>query len=252
MSGSILRIFERLRQRWFPPKCPVDPFDLRYGVDTSGLIAGRQLRSGHPHDAANCSYWGTASSLFDGALGRWQETLAETPYAIRDYTLIDIGCGKGRVLMLASNLPFRKILGVELSPALAKIAHQNLAKWQTLPHLCDDIAVLQADALEVPFPDSPILVYLFNPFNDHVTKLLLDRLILLCQSRSTPIDVVYTRPEHDGLFRQRPQIQLLWSGDIPFSEEDAAADYFHGKAQGCSIYRLGAGSSGPTSQMRNA
>jgi SAM-dependent methyltransferase len=233
MSASLLRIAKRIRQRLFPPKCPVDPFDLRYGVDTSGLIAGRQLRSGHPHDANNCSYWGTASSLFDGALAHWQETLAATPYSASD-----IGCGKGRVLMLASNFPFRKIVGVELSPTLTKIAHQNLEKWRTKPHLCNDIAILQADALEVAFPDSPVLVYFFNSFNAHVTQLLLARLLALSKSRSTPIDLIYTRPEHDDLFRQCAQMQLLWSGDIPFTEEDAAADYFRGKAQGGSIYRL--------------
>lgn len=241
MSGSVVHIAQRIRHRLFPPKCPVDPFDLRHGVDTSGLIAGRQLRSGHAHDAASCSYWGTASSLFDGALARWEESLAGTEYSSPDYSLIDIGCGKGRVLMLASNFPFRKIIGVELSPALTKIAHHNLEKWHATPHICDDIAILQADALEVSFPDSPVLVYLFNPFNAHVTRLLLDRLLALSNTRSTPIDLIYTRPEHDDLFRQCPQLQLLWSGDIPFSEEDAAADYFQGKAQGCSIYRLAPG-----------
>jgi SAM-dependent methyltransferase len=245
MPPGVLRIAQRICHRLFPSKCLVDPFDLRYGVDTSGLISGRQLRSGHPHDANNCSYWGTASSLFDGALARWQETLAATLYSVRDYGLIDIGCGKGRVLMLASNFPFRTIVGVELSPALTNIAVQNLAKWRSTPHHCNDIAILQADALEVPFPDSPVLVYFFNSFNAHVTALLLDRLRALSQTRSTPIDLIYTRPEHDDLFRQCPQMQLLWSGDIPFSEEDAAADYFHGKAQGCSIYRLPADRTDP-------
>ena len=55
-------------------------------------------------------------------IDQWQQTLAETPHGIQDYTFLDIGSGKGRVLMLASDAPFRHIVGVELSPALTAIA----------------------------------------------------------------------------------------------------------------------------------
>jgi len=237
---TLLHLFRQLRDRAFPPKPPIDPFDLRYGVDTSGLIDGRRLASGHVHDLHVHPYWATPPSLLAGALARWSESLANTPYSASDYTLIDIGCGKGRVVMLASDYPFRRVVGVELSPALAAIAQQNLVKWKQSPHLSNDLVVLHADALEVPFPATPVLVYVFNPFDAHVTQLLLDRLQTLSLTRTTPIDFIYTRPEFAELFKLYPQMRLLWEGDVPFSAEDAAADVFHGKAQGCCIYRLAA------------
>jgi SAM-dependent methyltransferase len=238
----LLRILRRIHRRAFAPKTTLDPFDLRHGVDTSGLIDARGLESGHPHDRHSASYWGTAPSLFQGSIARWIESLSDSPYPLSDFTLIDVGCGKGRVLMLASDLPFRAIVGVELSLSLASIAQTNLAKWNRSPHICKNVSVLNADALAIPVPDSPMLVYLFNPFDAHVTQLLLDRLQALAAKRSSPIDFIYTRPEHAQLFAQVPDMQLLWDGDIPFSAEDIAADVFHGTAQRCAIYRLPAAS----------
>jgi hypothetical protein len=236
---TLINVCRRVRDRLFPQKYPPDPFDLKFGVDTGGFVEAKRLVSGHPHDGHSVSYWGTATSLFQGAIARWSESLAATPCTIRDYSLIDMGCGKGRVVMLASDFPFQKVIGVELSPMLVSIAQQNLAKWRAMPHLCEDIGVLQADVLEVPFPESAVLVYVFNPFDAHLTQLLLDRLQTLSRSRSAPIDIIYMRPEYAELFDRVPNMHLLWSGDVPFSPEDAAADLFRGSAQGCFIYRLG-------------
>jgi len=236
----IIKICVRIRDRCFPPKAVADPFDQQYGVETGGFVDGRRLGSGHPHDRHSSAYWGTPSSLFDGVISLWRDTLITTPYSLRDYTLIDIGCGKGRVVMLASDVGFRKVIGVELNPALASIARQNLAKWQGANHICTDIAIHHADALDAPIPESPVLIYFFNSFDAYLTQLLLDRLQALSQTRSTPIDFIYTRPEHAELFERVPGMHLHWSGDVRFSAEDAAADIFHGSAQGCSIFRLAA------------
>jgi SAM-dependent methyltransferase len=229
-------LLARIYRRIFPPKIPSHPFDLRHQVDTSGLLYAPAITSGHPHDRHNTAYWGTAPSLFHGALARWQESLAGTPYTLADYTLIDIGSGKGRVVFLASEYPFRRILGVELNPNLTAIAGQNLARWQTTPHACADIAFLQSDALAVDLPETPTLLYLFNPFDAHVMQLLLTR--LQSAARFTPIDLIYTRPEHATLFDTIPGMTLLWKGEVPFTPEDTAADAFSTTQQNTNIYRL--------------
>ena len=46
------------------------------------------------------------------------------------YALVDLGCGKGRVLAVASELPFRRVVGVELSPILARAARRNARCWR--------------------------------------------------------------------------------------------------------------------------
>jgi SAM-dependent methyltransferase len=207
-------------------------------MDTSGLLFADQLASGHAHDDHINAYWGTPTSGFRGILDQWQQTLAETPHGIQDYTFLDIGSGKGRVLMLASDAPFRHIVGVELSPALTAIAERNMAKWNAVPHACNQIDVLNLDALLAPIPDSPVVLYIYNSFNLYVMLPLLERLQALALARSTPIDLIYAKPQQAHLVDAVPGIALLAAGSIPLTPEDRAACAFATTHLEYRIYRF--------------
>src|SRR5882757_3979875 len=140
--------------------------------------------------------------------------------------------------MLASDLPFRRVVGVELNAALVSVAQKNLIKWNASPHVCDDIEVLNADALEFAFPDSPVLLYVFNPFDAHLTQLLLDRIQAVSLTRSADIDIIYMTPEHADLFAAVPNLQLLNQGRAPLTTEETAVDAFQTQSLGYCIYRL--------------
>jgi SAM-dependent methyltransferase len=229
---------KRLHREFFPAPVSAHPFDLEHGVDTSGLLFADDLASGHPNDDHINAYWGTAPSGFRGILDQWQQALAGTPYGIEDYTFLDIGCGKGRVLMLASDAPFQRIVGVELSPALTTIAESNMAKWSATPHLCSDIDVLNVDALESPIPDSPVVLYIYNSFNLYVMMPLLERLQTLALARSTPIDLIYAKPQQASLVDAVPGIALVKAGSIALNAEDRAACAFATTHLDFRIYRL--------------
>ena len=229
---------KRLHREFFPAPVPNHPFDLEHGVDTSGLLFADHLASGHPNDDHINAYWGTAPSGFSGILEQWQNTLAGTPYGIEDYTFLDIGCGKGRVLMLASDAPFQRIVGVELSPALTAIAENNMAKWSAASHRCSDIDILNVDALAAPIPDSPAVLYIYNSFNLYVMLPLLERLRALALARSTPIDLIYAKPQQAHLVDAVPGIALLASGSIPLSPEDRSACAFATTQLDFRIYRF--------------
>lgn len=235
---TALRLVRHVYHLAIPVKYPVHPFDLRHGVDTSGVIGGRLLSSGRTHDRHITAYLGTAPSAFLEAFALWNESLSDGPYSSRDYVFIDIGCGKGRVLMLASDLPFRRVVGVELHPALVSIARNNLIKWKASAHPCDHIEVLHADALEFTFPESPTLLYAFNPFDRHLTQLLLDRIQAVSLTRSAPIDVIYMNPEQADLFAAIPNLQLLSQGRAPLTPEETAISAFPAQSMGYCIYRL--------------
>src|SRR5580704_16200100 len=81
------------------------PFDERYGVDTSGLIGGGELHSGHKNDVFNTAYYGMAPSRFRRLMEYW--IADESHRAIKDYNFVDLGCGKGRAVMMASQYRFR-------------------------------------------------------------------------------------------------------------------------------------------------
>jgi SAM-dependent methyltransferase len=237
---------KRLHRDFFPATVPTHPFDLEHGVDTSGLLFAEHLASGHAHDDHINAYWGSAPSGFRGILERWQQALTGTPHGIEDYTFLDIGCGKGRVLMLASDAPFQRILGVELSPALTAIAESNIAKWGTAPHPCSDIHVMNVDALAAPIPDSPVVLYIYNSFNLYVMLPLLERLQTLALARSTPIDLIYAKPQQAPLVDAVPGIALLTAGSIALTPVDRAACAFATAQLDFRIYRLASSSKAPS------
>ncbi len=215
------------------------PFDRRYGVDTDGLIYADSLATGHEHDIHSAGYYATAPSLFHGAMARWIGALSIAGGQLSDFSLVDIGCGKGRVLMLASQYAFREIVGVELNPGLADAAHRNLRTWLRLFRpACTNVRAVHGDALSIPIPHGPVVIYFFNSFEQEMVRRMLDRLTRLALDRSDPIDLIYMHPEFDALVRQTPGIQLLSDTQIPFSREDEAADAFGVAVDRCTIYRF--------------
>src|ERR1039458_5531073 len=96
------------------------PLDEEFGVRTSGLVAGRHLKSGHQHDRHATAYYGVAPSVFRALIRRWQRSRPTAP--IEEFSFIDVGAGMGRAVLLAAELPFRQVEGVELNPTLVGVA----------------------------------------------------------------------------------------------------------------------------------
>lgn len=115
-------------------------------------------------------------------------------------TLVDIGAGMGRVVLHAARRPFRKIIGIELSPALVKVAEANLTAYNG-PRACADIEIVCADATNYAFPSGDLVVYLFNPFTAPILRIVIDRLSAhdgdVVVAMNTPIDAAVI-DEHPG------------------------------------------------------
>jgi hypothetical protein len=65
---------------------------------------------------------------------------------------------------MASDYPFRRIIGVELLPALDEIAKDNLRKYKSDAQKCFALESICGDATEFVFPAESTVVFLFNPF----------------------------------------------------------------------------------------
>src|ERR1700722_10079318 len=147
------------------------PFDVANGVRTSGLVAGRHLKSGHPHDRHATAYYGVAPSVFRALFNRWRRSKPVAP--IRDFTFIDIGAGMGRGVLLASEISFHRVVGVEIHPTLVRMARRNLSHWRAFGRVHAPTQIYCSDAVEFPLPDGPCLLFLFNPFSATVQRRLL-------------------------------------------------------------------------------
>lgn len=219
------------------------PFDVRYRVDTGGLMYAGELPTGRAADRYSEGYYATAPSLFRGAMRCWLGTLPGSGLAVEDYLFVDLGCGKGRVLMLASEWGFQSIRGIELNRGLARIGGRNVRRWvRRNKPVCRDIGVQCGDVLEYgdlrELPDGPVLLFIFNAFGAEVLAPLMEKVSRAARGREAPVDLIYVHPDHDELVARMPGIELLRYAEIPFSDEDAQADVFGVSSDFCSVYRF--------------
>ena len=95
-------------------------FDHAHGVDTAGIVSLDTMEVVGPH-RDECNYYqGVDFDLL-------RERIAALGIDFPQYTFIDLGCGKGRALLIAAQFPFRQVRGVEFAPALHAVAEKNIA-----------------------------------------------------------------------------------------------------------------------------
>lgn len=116
-----------------------------------------------------------------------------------DFTFIDLGSGKGRALLLASEYPFRRIIGVEILPELHAVAEENLRKFSSERQKCKRLEVWCGDARDFAFPLEPTLIYIFNPFFEPVLEQVLANLLKSLQESPRPLILVYANPVSQGI-----------------------------------------------------
>lgn len=204
------------------PERPVHPFDIEHGVETGGRIGGSHLGVGHSHDVYNVAYQGAPPSRLRHAVELWRAVPGTRP--IGDYAFFDVGCGKGRVVMLASELGFREVGGVELDPALAGIGQNNLIEWAKTGKAKCPVTITQGDATEVPLPDLPCVLFMYNPFRGPVVAKMLARLEQHVGDRVSELDVIYLVPNEAAEFAAFPKFKKMWEGVAVMSEEDQRWD----------------------------
>ena len=173
-------------------------FDWEHRVNTtSAAVAWRERLLGVFHSA----YQPTEPALFHemmDALLRLVQSERSTSelgeFTFRDFTFIDLGSGKGRVLLMASDYPFRRVVGVELVPALQRIAQENLAKYRSESQRCFALESISGDAIEFQFPAEAIVLYLFNPFPESGLRRVLANLEQSLREHPRACYVLYHNP----------------------------------------------------------
>ncbi len=223
-----------------PNRDVIHPFDRKYGLDTGGYLGPEDLVNGHPRDAHNHGYSAIAPSVFYEACRRWRATLPRVSGRIDGYSFVDVGAGKGRALLLASELKFRKIIGVELSMELARIAEENVERWNRTARLRDraKIRVIHGDALEFRWPRTALLVYMYNPFTAPLVTRLAASLAFAARSGASLVDVLYVNPTCSDALTSQGLFERLWTARIDMAEVDQKADPYGTSSDLVSAYRL--------------
>jgi hypothetical protein len=235
MIGTARQATQRMMGSRGVKKPAVHPFDEEYGTETSGLFSGGSLSSGHEHDRFSVAYYGVSPSRMRRAMTRWRETPGTG--SVNEYTFVDIGAGKGRGMMLGSELPFREVVGVELNAELTEVGERNLVLWREAGRALCPMRLVQGDALDLKLPEGRLLIFLYNPFVAPMMRRLLERVDAAAGERRGEIDLLYVVPQQEAVFADFPQFELIWSERIGMSGGDAAADHVSSPKDRVSLYR---------------
>ncbi len=165
-----------------------EEFDTRYGVSTGGEIPQTEL------DVKE-STWIHGSAYVPTSPAHFAEALAGLEISFEETSFIDLGSGKGRVLLMASALPFRRVVGVEFSAQLADLSRQNLRSY-TGPRECKEVSVETTDASRYRLPDGPVVVFMYHPFDETIMAAVAANVMASLRENPRRILVLYFKPVH--------------------------------------------------------
>ncbi len=124
----------------------------------------------------------------------FSEIMSSLQISFREFLFFDVGSGKGRVLLMASDYPFRRILGIELLPELHLLALENFKTYKSDLQQSFDVESICADARKFEFLAQPTVLYLFNPLPEAGMEELIANLERSLRERPRPIYVLYHNP----------------------------------------------------------
>ncbi len=114
-----------------------------------------------------------------------------------DDVFLDFGSGKGPAVLQAARYPFRRVIGVEISPELHAIAQRNIERaLPTLP--CQNIELVCVAAQEYEVPDDVTVVYFYNPFRGPVFADVVKNLVASLARRPRTARIIYLNPVEEA------------------------------------------------------
>jgi SAM-dependent methyltransferase len=143
----------------------------------------------------------------------FRDLMAKVMIDFADFVFVDLGSGKGRALLMASEYPFREIVGVEIQAELNAIAEQNIERFHPEQQKCTKIRTICMDARDYEFTPEPLLLYLFNPFPEYVFETVLKNLKRSLDEHPRQAFIVYNTPFAAEPIESVPFLQKLRESD---------------------------------------
>jgi SAM-dependent methyltransferase len=179
-------------------------FDWRHGTDTMRWIEADALET----DSENKGH----AQLYQATKARPFLRLLSCLSLPAGSVFVDLGSGKGRALLLASQHPFARVVGLEFSAPLCAIARRNVELFQRRNHSNAPIEIVETDVTRYRFRADENVLYLYNPFDGHVLDQVLANLRESADEHPRDLWLIYNTPiQHDTVDRSR-----LFAGHQPY------------------------------------
>jgi len=178
LFGTIKIFYLKMNNRYF---------DWRYDVDTASNLSLRAMDFKNPNKPEGVEYGTIPPYLI-------KKILDQVNYDQSD-VFLDFGCGKGRVLLIASEYKFKKIIGIEFSPELAGIALKNILSCRDYNNFdIDRIKIIEKDVLDYKYNNDETVFYLYNPFSNIILDQLCGQIVKSIHHKPRRVYIIYVNP----------------------------------------------------------
>ncbi|HYM77516.1 MAG TPA: class I SAM-dependent methyltransferase [Candidatus Dormibacteraeota bacterium] len=165
-------------------------FDLENQVATDGEINGWTHLSDLDIPSPNWIY-GTNYTPIEPV--RFRAIFSSLHLQFEDFVFVDFGSGKGRALLLASELPFKRVLGLEFSPDLHAIAQRNIERYAS-HRKSGPVESVCMDFLSFAPPPEPLILFFYDPCEDTVLIKLVRNLHESLRANPRASYLIYVAP----------------------------------------------------------
>jgi SAM-dependent methyltransferase len=183
-------------------------FDLRYRVNTCGWARLHGLTIASENKGNGYSYEPAKVVLIRKLLG------IVRPFVPSDSVLVDFGCGKGRVLLVASEFGFKGARGIEFASELCKVARQNVAAFRRQTSIGTELSVIEADASNYRISEDEYVFFMFNPFDETVLSPVMDHIEASLQRYPRRVFIIYQNPKWKNVIETRESFFLMQKLDL--------------------------------------
>lgn len=188
------------------------PFDREFGTDTSGEVPPERLDVDPSLAGQMQAYIGAQPNIVRRALSR-------IPDPAR-FAFVDIGCGKGRPMIVASELPFASITGVELSEELVQIAQRNAATIAARFPGRTPITATTGNAATYRLSHERVVLFYYHAFGRETLSAFIRHLEHQLAERPRHLFFVYVNPVDADVLDASPRFARWMTEAFPYSPEE--------------------------------
>jgi SAM-dependent methyltransferase len=125
-----------------------------------------------------------------------------------DSVFVDLGCGKGRALIVAAEEGFTQVVGIDFYAEVCDIASQNIEIIRRSGRSFE-AEITCADILDFEFAAEYDVFFLFNPFDDTLLEQVIDRIELSVAEFPRQVWLIYLYPDWRKVIDDREQFSLI-------------------------------------------
>jgi SAM-dependent methyltransferase len=170
-------------------------FDWKHGTDTMKWVDVNSFETASRNKSRAVPYQATKARPFAKLV---KELRLPTEGAF-----VDLGCGKGRVLLIASRLGYNRVVGVEFCAHLCRHARENVDRFRARYPACSPIDVIESDVALYRFAGDESVLFIYNPFDEVVVKQMMDNIGNSVRKMPRDIWLIYNTPiQHATIQRE--------------------------------------------------